>query len=289
MPREKKITDLIHRLAAAEERFLAGRFLAPVVRGRGVGVRIAGVVCRLRVEPEGFEGFGLFEPVSHSAAKLVRAAQMAERRRYLELFPALAVILVRQGGRRWLAVPAGSDARFRIEGLVEVHLVEEVDLFDTVRVRFDGGTFWFDEVDSRSDPGAAAHLRQCLGKMVEPKDVARAGLTAQQAAAYAVVHEQRLRQAEADRQERTEGRLREALSHAGAELREFAEREDVYRVSYEVDGRRHTSVVRKDDLTVQSAGVCLSGEDERFDLHSLVSVLREGERGGRLVRFGVEE
>jgi hypothetical protein len=75
------------------------------------------------------------------------------------------------------------------------------------------------------------------------------------------------------------------LAHAGADLRDFADRGDVYRVTYTVDGRRHTSVVNKNDLTVQSAGVCLSGGDRAFDLHSLVGVLREGERKGEIRRM----
>lgn len=83
-------------------------------------------------------------------------------------------------------------------------------------------------------------------------------------------------------------RLTESLSHAGAQLVEYLERGDSFRVTYSVDGRRYTSSVDKDDLTVNVAGICLSGEDSHFDLASLVGVLREGHLGHGLVRIGDE-
>src|SRR3954470_6344499 len=85
----------LDRVAAAGRGFLAAEFLAPVLRGHGVQVRIAGVRCRLRADPADFEGWGVFRPASHAVARLVRLASMAERRRYLALFPAVAMVLVR--------------------------------------------------------------------------------------------------------------------------------------------------------------------------------------------------
>jgi hypothetical protein len=76
------------------------------------------------------------------------------------------------------------------------------------------------------------------------------------------------------------------LEHAGAELKDYVERKDVYTVTYEVDGQRHVSAVAKKDLSVQVAGICLSGEDRKFDLHSLVGVIREAQGGRGLVRVG---
>ena len=287
--RNRKVNHALDRLAKAEDQFLASRFLAPVIRGRKVQVRITGIRCQLRVTPEDFQGWGFFRPWSHSAAVLDRPAKLAERRRYLDLFPALSAVLCRQDGTDWLALPAQSDSRFTIEGMVCVHLAAEVDLFDTVRVRFDGSRFWFDQVDPRADPGTGLYLRQHLSRMVDPQSLSRPGLTAQQVAAYTITYAERLRQTMADQRQQAEHRLAGALRHAGARLSDFAERGDVYRVSYEVDGSRHTSIVRKDDLTIQSAGICLSGDDENFDLHSLVGVLREGRQEGMLRRMNPED
>lgn len=294
---DAKLASALDRLASAERDFLRHEFLAPVLRGSGVQVRIAGVRCALHVEPSDFQGWGVFRPESHALARLARPARMNERRRYLGLFPAVSLVLCYATGeddaaRTWFGVPAQqSDARFRIEGFIPVRLAEDVEPFDTVRARFDGAQFWFDEMDPRAHPGAAAYLRQCFAEGRDPARVDRPGLTAEHRRAYLLERLRRVEQAAADVRRRefdarqsAEERLRDALAHAGAQFRGFAERGDVYRVTYTVDGRPHTSVVNKHDLSVQTAGICLSGGDRGFDLGSLVGVIREGTGAGRIVR-----
>jgi hypothetical protein len=283
--RSTDILGAIDRLAREEDAFVRTEFLAPVLRGAGVDVRIAGVRCQLTVTPASFEGWGVFRARSTAQAALVRPASMGERRKYLALFPTVRLILAMRENSAWHAMAAdGGDARFAIAGLAPVRLVDEGELFDTVVTRFDGGQFWFDALDERRDPGAAPYLRQELGKMTDPARLVRSGLTAEQRAAYALNYRVRLEQIVLDERARGELRLRAALEHAGARLQDYAEQGDVYRVSYVVDGARHTSVVRKGDLSVVTAGICLSGHDRAFDLGSLVGVLREGRDEGRIVR-----
>jgi hypothetical protein len=197
------------------------------------------------------------------------------------------MIVCLRDGDDWLAMPAHrGDGRFRIEGPVPVRLIEEPEPFAVILARFDGAQCWYDGPEPRRDPRTAAYLRESLARMVEPEHLSRKGLTAEERAAYAMCYIPRLEAEIEARRDRTEERLRDALAHAGAALREYQERGDVYRVAYEVDGRRHVSVVSRHDLSVQVAGICLSGRDRGFDLQSLVGVLREAEDSGRVSRIG---
>ena len=284
----QRFNDAFNKLAAAEERFLAGEFLAPVVEGGVVHVRIAGVTNRLRVSPQTFIGFGVFKPTSPKEATLVRPATLGERRKYLELFPLVRLILSKQVGDQWLAAPAHrGDQRFRIAGLAPVRLVQEAQLFDVIRTRFDGGNFWFESLDTSRDPAAAAWLRRQLAAATDPNQLDRSGLTLEERIAYSVhfvVKKKTAKHGEQSEAPAAGERLREALAHAGAELLDYLERDDSFRVTYLVGGRQHVSAVSKRDLTVQVAGICLSGEDRKFDLASMVGVLREA--GGRVLRIG---
>lgn len=283
----RRFNDAFEKLAAAEERFLASEFLAPVVERGVVAVRIAGVVNRLRVFPRSFVGFGVFQPTSSSEAKLVREATLTERRKYLELFPLVRLILCKQDENQWLALPAHrGDQRFQIAGLVPVQLVQDAQLFDIVRTRFDGGNFWYEAHETSRDPATAAWLRKELAVATDPNQLDRSGLTLEERLAYAVhfVVEQKAAAEDPSVEPTAREKLRQALQHAGAELVDYLERDDSFRVTYLVGGRQHVSAVDKRDLTVQVAGICLSGEDQKFDLASMVGVLREA--GGEVLRIG---
>ena len=73
---------------------------------------------------------------------------------------------------------------------------------------------------------------------------------------------------------RDEWRLQRALKMGGGELRGFCDRDDYWLVEWTSgSGEHHNSAIAKNDLTVMSAGICLSGEDSNFDLQSLVGVV----------------
>lgn len=283
------IHSLLDRMEAAEEAFLHTEFLAPVLPGGRVRVRIAGVICTLRVTGQAEPGWAILKPLSGTSldrARVVDRPSLSQIRQYLALFPQVRLVLVARSDRQWLALPAHrGDSRFEMTGPVRVHLVTGVEPFQRIVARFDGGLFWFQEVDRRRSPAIAAYLRAALAAETPPEDLHKPTLTAEERAAYVLAYEA----LEAARRDRVEVRLREALAHGGAELASYIEREDAYTVSFTVDGQEHRSTVRRDDLTVLVAGVCLAGQDRRFDLQSLVGVVREGAHGRRLVRVGDED
>ena len=81
------IDDLLNKLEAAEHDFLASEVLAPVLPGQAITVRIAGIVCQLRVDNQRFEGWALLQPLSTSRARFVRAARLAEVATYSQAVP----------------------------------------------------------------------------------------------------------------------------------------------------------------------------------------------------------
>src|SRR5688572_32129503 len=93
MARNQKILSTIARLAKSENAFLRARFLAPVIAGEKIQVRIDGVRCEMAAKPRGFSGWGIFAPMSHTEAKLERPATLKERLMYGRLFPSMPLIL----------------------------------------------------------------------------------------------------------------------------------------------------------------------------------------------------
>jgi hypothetical protein len=279
------IHDLLDKMESAEDAFLETDFLAPVLPGGQVRVRIEGLVCTLQVTGRAHQGWAILKPLSMDRAKVVAEPGLRQIRDYLALFPAVHMLLLARARSYWLAVPAHrGDRRIQTEGPVRVHLVTGAAPFQQVITRFDGTVFWFQEIDRRRSPAIAAYLRDQLNAGTPVEDLHKPTLTAEEREVYHLAWQAAQQAAEVARRDRAEVRLADALAHAGAELTSYIEREDAFTVTYIVDGRTHRSTVRKDDLTVMAAGICLDGQDRAFDLHSLVGVLREGARGRRLVQ-----
>jgi hypothetical protein len=284
MRKKTNIHKLIDKLAAEEDSFLKSEFLCPVVRGKPIQVRISGIIMSMRAVPVNFQGWGVFKPISRLLAKHIREPNMAEKRQYLSLFPTLRLILCRQEKDLWFGRPAQLDTRFHIAGAVPVHLAEEVQMFDTVCVRFDGSVCWYDEVDPRRSPRTAIYLRESLARLFKPTALQMDELSQEEREAYEIAYNIAYETSEDAKKNRESEKIKTALVRAGADYRGHIDRGDTYTIEYLVNGSTHRSVVTKDNLSVISAGICLSGHDRDFDLQSLVGVIIEGQKRDHIVR-----
>jgi hypothetical protein len=275
------IRKLLRSLAAAEEQLLTTQFLAPCLRGGRVRARVAGLVRTFRPEARDFEGWGIFQPVDEQLARLVEEAELPLVGEYLRLLRPLRARLAHALQRgSWLAYPVNeSDARQRWGAArpLAVHLVTEGVQFEPVVARWDGSAWWFEEVDRRADPLAGEQLREALRRVTPPEEVRFKGITPEMRVAYDLAAQQAKEFFAMIQRRRDEARLRGALRVGAGELREFRDRGDYWLVEWTTrDGERHTSAITKNDLTVMSAGICLSGRDRDFDLQSIVGVVEGG-------------
>jgi hypothetical protein len=299
------IRNLLNQLAAQEVQLRETQFLAPCVRGGRVRTSVAHIIHTFTPQPQDFEGWGIFQPVDEKTAEVVDEPNLPQLAEYLKLLKPMRLRLVYVlQGQTWLAYPVNeSDMQQRLGAAkpVAVHLVTEASAFEPIIARFDGSAWWYEEIDRRAEPQPAERLREQLRQDTMPENVRFRGMTPemhtvyhlalQQTEAYQQrlehqrqVREQRERQREPTERTRgrrqrqiansEEGRLRDALHMGGGELRDFRDRGDFWQVEWTTrNGEHHTSAISKNDLTVISSGICLSGGDRNFDLQSLVGVI----------------
>jgi len=275
------IRDLLGQISAEQNQLKQTQFIAPRPQNARVRVRSRGLVYTFIPQPEDFEGWGIFQPISDREAKLIEEADFFQISEYLEALPQLRVWLAdRLSGKTWLAYPTNeSDAqqRFSVAKPVIVRLVTEADRFDTAIIRYDGCSWWFHEVDRRADPEASEQLQAAFTNIVDPQELRFKGMTPEMKIAYELGIQRTLAYREKMQQQRDERRLKTALERGGGQLQGVRDRDGYWLVEWTTaSGDRHTSAISKDDLTVNSAGICLSGRDRDFDLQSLVGVVEDG-------------
>ena len=281
------IHKLLNQIASAEAQLQATQFLAPCIKGGRVRTRVAGMLYTFTFKPRQFEGWGIFQPVNAQTATLLEEADLSQITAYLQQFPTIRLRLAyRLQHQSWLAYP-GNEAdmrqRFKAVKPVVVHLVTEGAAFEKILARWNGNSCWFEEVvreafpkgNRRADPAIAETLQSNLRQLIPVEELQFKGMIPEMRSLYKLAAQQIEGFAQPQRDEK---RLRQALKLGGGELRQFQDRGDYWTVDWTTsDGVRHTSAIAKDDLTVVSSGICLSGRDRGFDLQSLVGVMEHRE------------
>jgi len=273
--------NLIDRLAHDEAALRGQTFLAPLRTHGRARVRVRGLVYELDV-PHAQPGGWLCQALDAARAAVIDAAQPWQRGAYLALWPALRLVLVeRLCDDDWVALafnPSDAFQRFAIRGPLVIRLVEGGQPFERVIGRIEGATVWYDELDRRGDPATAELLRDALaaGHATPPL----AGLGPGERAGYALLTERHVAARAARDAACAERRLRDALMVGGARLTGYETSAGVLRVTWERDGQRSVTLVNA-NLDVVSAGICLSGADQHFDLASIIGVVRDAPQFAR--------
>jgi hypothetical protein len=271
------IRKILNQLATQEAKLLDTQFLAPCVRNGRVRTRAGGMVYTFKPKPRNFEGWGIFQPVNEKIVRVVDEPSLPQMAEYLQLLIPMRLQLAHVlQGQTWLAYPVNeSDAKQRtgVAKPVPVHLVTEGSQFEPIVARWDGHSWWFEEIDRRADPLPSEELKAAFKKLILPFEVRFKGMTPEMQTVYELAA-QNLK--DFDPKVRNEKRLQQALKMGGGELQDFRDRDDYWLVEWTSrTGERHSSAIAKNDLTVISAGICLSGEDRNFDLQSLVGVVED--------------
>jgi len=282
------IDKLLEKLASKEKDFLSKEIFAPYVKGGNkVRVRIDGVVYQLSAPKATKDGFGVFKAVSPNKARLVRDAENYEIDEYLQLLPRMDAILIYNLGR-WLATPVNDSSfkrRFGDTQLFNVLVADNVEMLDTAFVRFDGTNFWFESVKMINNADRRELLRdRILKNNYSLTKELEAGLSPEEIKAFNFACQFHKEASMSD----LEKKLTNEFTKYNATMERFTERGENVEVQWR-DNTNHkaiTSVLKKNDLSIVTAGICLSGGDKKFDLQSMVSVFRESHRRGSTVYVG---
>lgn len=268
--------DILNKLARQEEEALAQSFLAPVARGGSIRLRIGGIiqtfdpgdrVGRPLRSLEGFYTFRIRKNDLHAWAEPIDKAPPTLVDQYLRLLPRTRFVVIGQFENTYYGITADRDSP-----PIPIRLAARIGLFDTVYARYDGHNVWFDRADRRRPPTIARELNSALGRKVLPDELHILGAVPQEHLAYRIAFIRLYEEVD----NVPKDRISESLKVGGAKLNKYWESgKDRTTVQFTLEGTNHTVVVRSNDLTILSSGICLSGKDTDFDLTSLVSVFRE--------------
>ncbi len=279
----RDVLDLISKIGEQESGLFNRTFVSPVFKNTEVATRIERIQYTFTI-PRNLQGWLKFQPEDHKRAKVVGPADMGEIEKYLNHLGKVRVVLVMKQKGLYLGIPEKSNPYgLGFGNLMPVFLSDDAPLdLDKVIVRFDGANLWYERLDFGNDPSKGDYLRDCLSKLTPVEKLKFSGLTLEEKQAYAL----RMTLDKKIVEEKKESTIQQDVEFAGGKFKNFVEKSDHFSVTYTVDGQQFTTRVSKDPRRmVISAGLCLAGDDRKFDLKSLISVIREAQHR-RVVHVG---
>lgn len=263
---------LIKKLAD-EERGL-GQFIAPSVSSEYVIIKRS-AVYRLKNNRPDFEGWGLFEAKGRNAIFLKNADDF-DVIDYLDCLPTINLILcTKVKGKTWLAFPENLESFKKRTGKsdpVLVHLVSDGSAFAKIHSGFDGTNFFYKSPVTSLDRLDTETLFKLLNEYIEPEKLVLKYLTPEYRIAYSLIYAQ---MEDNNPAKLAEKKLLEVAKLGGAKIRHYRDHGEYFVVDWtDTLGYKRTSSIAK-NMQVISPGFCLSGEDKKFDFHSLIGIVEK--------------
>ena len=275
-----KIDNLFHKVEKAEKEFLNSEFIAPVAKHSKVSIRILGLVYEFIPTDPDFKGWAILKPLSSIHAKIVGSPSLLQISKYLKNFRKTRMVLCEKRRDTWIGIDTQFDGQQK-----PIRLADGVQLFDEIVTRWDGRNFWFEEKDMSADPSLAHYLRKTLVDLDPLEELRKSGLNLFHRRAYRwqlLLREEKISEVTLDK-------IQEAVRHAGGSFKSYIEHSDSFTVIFSIGEGEYRATIEKEDFEILSAGICLSGQDRKFDLQSLVSVAKEGQERNLIHREGGED
>jgi hypothetical protein len=269
------VLDLINRIGKQESALTQRTFVSPVYGNTLVATRVEGLIYTFSI-PKKKEGWYQIQPIDTKRAKIVGDADLSDIEKYLGYLDKIRVILVMKQNGLYMGIPDKANKfGLSVNDLLPVYLCDDMSQdFDRIIARYDGANLWYERIDQGNDPSKGDYLRNCMVKVTMPEKIRFSGLTLEEKQAYTLRMTFDRKLVEDQKKEA----LKQDVEFAGGRFIAFNEKSDHYVITYKVDGQQFTSRVSKDPRRmVVTAGLCLNSNDRKFDLKSLVSVIREGQ------------
>ena len=269
------IFNLIKKIGEQEESLKGKTIVSPIFNNESIVSKICGLSYTFKITKQE-PGWYLFKPLSGYKARKYKMAEPADIEKYLKLLPQIRITLAYKKDGIYYGVPIKNNNLSIPENeILEIYLVDDLPLdFDRVIARYDGENFWYESMDMGNDPSKGSYLRDSFQKRVSPNKIHYKGLNFDEKLAYSI----RTKIDEEFKKSREEESLKDDVEHSGGKFISFLDRKDHYAVTLEVDGHKYVAHVGKDHAhRIVSAGICLDGEDNKFDLKSLISLYRRGQ------------
>jgi len=268
------VLDLISKIGKQESSLTQRTFVSPNFNNDTVTTRVEGIVYSFTVPKK--EGWFKFQPLNSKKARVVGPAEMDEIEAYMKQLGKVRIVLVMKQQGMFMGIPdKTNNFGLGINNLMPVYLCGDYPSdFDRIIARYDGANLWYERVDSGNDPAKGDYLRECMAKVVMPDKIKFSGLTLEEKQAYSL----RLTFDKKLVEDQKKDTIKQDVEFAGGKFIGFSEKSDHFAITYTVDGQQFTTRVTKDPRRmVVSAGLCLAGNDRKFDLKSLVTVIREAQ------------